>query len=87
MASKKPSPLYKEYAKGIVSLAMLDDMMKFLVSSGTGKLGAIIAAIKLVVCVAYIWARHSLIDKSIEVEKQQSIQDYSSSDNEDVEDG
>ena len=64
-------PEFRRYAQKNISTQKLDELMTFVMrDNGTGYLAAIIAALKLLVCAAYLIARNSLVDKELMLEKQ-----------------
>ena len=51
-----------KYRKSVIDIDKLDEWMSFITKNNTvSKLGAIIAGLKIIVVVAYIFARKSLI--------------------------
>lgn len=58
-----------------LSVAQMDKLMGFVIDSGTGTWGAIIAGLKLLAIGAYVYARRSLIEDEAERLKQGYGQD------------
>jgi hypothetical protein len=69
---------YNKYKQDNLKTTDLDDMMKFITSSGTGKIGAIIAGLKIFVCAAYMYARSRLVKNELLIDKQNMEQELNS---------
>lgn len=72
MSAYKPN--WKRLNQNNIKVAQLDDMMKYVLDSGTGTIGAIIGGIKLAVMLAYLTARRRLVLDEMLSEKQDYIQ-------------
>jgi hypothetical protein len=71
MADQKPFIYdYKQHKNYVLSVAQLDRIANIITSTGGGYANNIIAAIKLVLIVAWIFARKILIDHEMLIAKQ-----------------
>jgi hypothetical protein len=61
---------YRKYQSRKIDLAKLDALIDTVLSGGTNKIAAIIAAIQVLLFVAYVWIRKSIIDEKIKLAKQ-----------------
>lgn len=66
---------YTKYKQNNLKTSDLDDMMKFITSSGSGKIGAIISGLKILVCAGYMYARSKLVENELLIDKQNMEQE------------
>ena len=62
---------HRKYKSKKISLKLLDDTIDVVIGSGTSTLATIIAAIKVIIFFAYLWARKRIIDEQFLIEKQE----------------
>lgn len=67
-------PNWKRLKQNNIKVAQLDEMMGYVMNSGTGTIGAIIGGVKLFIVLAYLAARRRLILDEMQVEKAEYIQ-------------
>lgn len=61
---------YKKYKTKAIDVSMLDKLMEDCISAGTSRWASIVMGIKIVLFFAYLWARKTLIDQQMMIEKQ-----------------
>ncbi len=69
----EPDPRYphEDLRPTSISVAKLDELMAFVMQSGTGVIGAVIGGIKILVVVAYVFARERLLAQEAQYRKQE----------------
>jgi len=75
---------YSKYKTKKIDLKMLDDLMETVIAPGTSKFATIVAAIKILLFFAYLWARKRLIDEQFLIEQQQNYEQGRVNENDDV---
>jgi ABC-type branched-subunit amino acid transport system permease subunit len=66
------TPNYAQYQSKALTVDQLDKIASFVFIGGAGTTwGAMIAGIKLLVAVGYVWVRQAMVDKEIALQKQQ----------------
>jgi len=82
---------YEQYRPKVVSVDMLDKLMRWVMRETTGitKLDAILGFFKLIAAFCYLWARKELVNFEFEIQKQkyeqkQTVDNQDEIDNEDL---
>lgn len=61
---------YKKYKSKSINVSMLDKLMDDCINAGTSRWASIVMACKITLFFAYLWARKTLIDQQMMIEKQ-----------------
>lgn len=68
---KDPRYQYQDLRPASITVAQLDQLMGFVMDSGKGTIGAVVAGLKILVVTGYMFARQKLVSDEAEYKKQQ----------------
>lgn len=72
------TPNWSKYGRPAFTAQQLDELMKFVMNSGTGYIGAIIAGIKILFIGAYMIARDKMVNQSMQVDRYEAEKELNS---------